>query len=78
MYYLLTRTRKTVVKRYVKSYIFDDAGMRENGIADVVGRLERVFGNKTFMRSMSRPANAWLDVAPEKVAADIVSFISSL
>ena len=78
MYYLLTRTRKTVVRRYVKLYIFDDARMRENGIADVVGRLERVFGNKTFMRSMSRPANAWLDVAPEKVAADIVSFISSL
>ena len=59
-------------------YIFDDAGMRENAIPDIAARLGRIFGNKTFMRALSRPANAWLDVSAEEAAADIVAFISSL
>ena len=30
------------------------------------------------MRNLSRPVNAWLDVAPEEAVSDIVAFISSL
>lgn len=31
-----------------------------------------------FMRNLSRPVNAWLDVPPEEAAASITAFISSL
>ena len=78
MYYLSRRVRKTVVRKLLKAYVFDDPGMRENTVSDVVGRLGRVFGNRTFLRSMSRPTNAWLDVAPEEAMSDIVAFLSSL
>lgn len=78
MYYLSRHVRLTVVRRLLKAYIFDDSKMREGTVSDIVGRLLRVFGNKTFMRNLSRPTNAWLDVMPEKATSGIVAFISSL
>ena len=78
MYYLSGRVRMSAVRKLLKAYIFDDIGMRENSIYDIVNRLGRVFGNKTFMRNLSRPVNAWLDVEPEEATSDIVAFISSL
>jgi predicted nucleotidyltransferase component of viral defense system len=78
MYYLSTRVNHDAVRKLLQGYIFDDAGMRENAISDIVARLGRVFGNKTFMRALSKPANAWLDVPAGKATATIVAFISSL
>lgn len=78
IYYLSSRVRMSVVRKLLKAYIFDDNGMRENSIYDIVNRLGRVFGNKTFMRNLSRPVNVWLDVKPEEASSDIVAFISSL
>lgn len=78
MYYLSGRVKPDAVRKLLRAYIFDDAGMRENAISDIVARLGRVFGNKTFMRALSRPANAWLDVPADKATATIVAFISSL
>lgn len=78
MYYLSGRVKPDAVRKLLRAYIFDDAGMRENAISDIVDRLGRVFGNKTFMRALSRPANAWLDVPADKATATIVAFISSL
>lgn len=78
MYYLSRHARRSAVRKLLKTYIFDDSRMRENSIYDIVDRLGRVFGNKTFMRNLSRPVNAWLDVAPEEASSDIVAFISSL
>lgn len=78
MYYLSGRVKPDAVRKLLRAYIFDDAGMRENAISDIVARLGRVFGNQTFMRALSRPANAWLDVPADKATATIVAFISSL
>lgn len=78
MYYLSHHARQLVVRKLLKTYVLDDTRMQENSISDIVGRLGRVFDNKTFMRNLSRPINAWLDVAPEVVTSDIVAFISSL
>lgn len=78
MYYLSGLVKPDAVRKLLRAYIFDDAGMRENAISDIVARLGRVFGNKTFMRALSRPANAWLDVPADKATATIVAFISSL
>ena len=63
---------------YLRMYIFDDNGMRENTTSDVVARLGRVFRNKTFMRSLCKPTNAWLDVSVEEATASIIAYISSM
>ena len=78
MYYLSRRTKRAAVRKLLKEYIFDDVKMRENAISDIKARLDRIFGNKMFMRNLSRPVNAWLDVPPEEAAASITAFISSL
>ena len=78
MYYLSGRTNRAAVGKLVRECILDDAGMRETSISGIKERLGRVFGNKTFMRSLSKPVNAWLDVPAEEVATAIISFISSL
>ena len=78
IYYLSRRVRRTALKKLIKAYIFDDVKMRENGVPDILRRLGRIFGNKAFMRSLSNPTSAWLDVPAEEATADIVAFISSL
>lgn len=78
MYYLSSHVNRDVVRRYLQIYIFDDAGMREDGILDIVARIERIFSNQAFMHNVSRPANAWLDVPVEEAAAALVAFISAL
>jgi predicted nucleotidyltransferase component of viral defense system len=78
MYYLSRRTKRAAVRKLLKEYIFDDAKMKENTVVDIKARLDRIFGNKMFMRNLSRPVNAWLDVPPEEAAASITAFISSL
>ena len=62
----------------LKETVLNDDVMRENTIADVVARLGRVFGNRAFMRNLSKPTNAWLDVPAEEAASSILAFISSL
>ena len=78
MYYLSRRTRRDVIGKLLKDYIFDDNGMRENSTSDIVARLVRIFRNKTFMRSLSKPTNAWLDVPAEAATSAIIAFISSM
>ena len=78
LYYLSMRTRRGVVLKMLKEAVLDDDGMRENAIVDVVARLTRVFGNRAFMRNLSKPTNAWLDVSAEEAATTILAFISSL
>ncbi len=78
LYYLARRTNRDAVRKMLKEYVFDDGGMRENATADVVGRLGRIFGNSAFMRNLSKPTNAWLDVPAAEAASAILAFISSL
>ena len=69
-----------IVLKAVQDSGFHDNLTVKGGVvmSAITGRLRRVFGNKTFMRNLSRPVNAWLDVAPEEVTSEIIAFISSL
>ena len=78
MYYLSSRTRRDVIGKLLKDYIFDDDKMRENTTPDIAARLGRIFRNRTFLRSLSKPVNAWFDVPAEEATAGIIAFISSM
>ena len=78
MYYLSRRVRKTVLRAYLKLYIYDDPKMRENDILGVVGRLRRVFANRRFMKQLADPVYAWIDDPPEDVTARLVNFLSGI
>ena len=78
MFYLSKNIRREVVRVFLKSYVYEDSEMRENALSDIDSRLRRIFGSKTFMRDLSKPANAWLDESAEEVANQIILFVSSL
>jgi predicted nucleotidyltransferase component of viral defense system len=78
MYYLSKSLRLDVVQMFLKSYVYEDAKMQENAISDVEGRLRRIFANKTFMRNLSKPANAWLNETADRVADQLILFVSTM
>ena len=78
MCYLSGMLNRDVLNTYLKLYIYDDALMRENVPSDIEKRLHRVFGDKSFIRALSNPANAWLDVPTDKATSELLSFLSSL
>ena len=78
MYYLSRGVGREAAKRLIRAYILDDQGMREKSMTDILARLSRIFGNRQFMRSISKPVNAWLDISAEKATSSIIAFLASL
>ena len=78
MYYLSRRIRKTVLRTYMKLYIYDDAKMRESDSAGVVRRLRRIFTNHRYMVQLADPVYAWIDESPGDVTARLVDFLSGV
>ena len=78
MYYLSGRIRKTVLRTYMKLYIYDDAKMREGDSSGVVRRLQRIFTNHRYMEQLADPVYAWIDESPSDVTARLVDFLSGV
>ena len=78
MYYLSSRIRKTVLRTYMKLYIYEDAKMRESDAAGVVRRLQRIFANRRYMEQLADPVYAWIDESPNDVTARLVDFLSGI
>lgn len=78
MYYLSKRIRKTVLRTYMKLYIYDDAKMREDDAAGVARRLQRIFTNHRYMEQLADPVYAWIDESPSDVAVRLVDFLSGV
>lgn len=78
MYYLSRRIRKTILRTYMKLYIYDDAKMKEDDVSGVVRRLQRVFANRRYMKQLADPVYAWIDVSPNDVASRLVDFLSGI
>ena len=78
IFYLSSHIRRTILRQYLKLFIYDDPHMIENDIIDIVARLERIFANRTFMNRLSNPNVSWLDVPASDVAQGILSFLASL
>ena len=73
-----TRVKKTVMRKLLKTYIFDDAKLRETDTTGILSRLNRIFKDKGFLRGLKDPTFAWLDVPAEDATAAILYFIDSL
>ena len=78
MYYLRTRVKKAVMRKLLKTYIFNDAKLRETDTIGILSRLNRIFKDKRFLKGLKDPTFAWLDVPAEDATAAILNFIDSL
>ena len=53
IYYLSSLVDSSRLLRCFEYYIYDDSGMRENNISDIILRLKRTFGDKSYLSSLS-------------------------
>lgn len=78
LYYLRTRVKKSVVKKFLQDYVFDDEKLREKNLSDVVTRLTRTFSDRIFNLGLRNPTQAWLDESVEVVTNSLIDFITKL
>ena len=78
MFYLRTRVKKVVMRKLLKTHIFDDSNLRETDTTGILARLNRIFNDKGFLKGLKDPTFAWLDVSAEDATAAILDFIGSL
>ena len=78
MYYLRTRIRKTILRKLLQTYIFEDAKLRETDMAGIIFRLNRIFKDKGFLKGLKDPTFAWIDVPANDATKAITDYIATL
>lgn len=58
--------------------IFDDSGMRENDMMDVVRRVEKVFQDKAYRARVDRSDKRWIDNDIDEIFDGILTYLSYL
>lgn len=78
LFYLCSRIDTKMLSEYIRTCIFEDAGMIENDIQDIEQRLGKIFSNKTFLKRMANPNYAWLDEPAESITKTLLEFFNKL
>ena len=58
--------------------IFEDAGMHENDMRDIVRRVEKVFGNAGYKGRVDSSDKRWIDNSIDEVFDGILTYLSHL
>lgn len=78
MYYLKDEVRRDKFLQYIDLLIFRDDSMRENGMDDIVKRLESSFKDKRFLKRIATSRQRWIDEDIEIIVEGIVGFYKGL
>lgn len=78
MYYLRTRIKKTILRKLLQTYIFEDAKLREADTTGIISRLNRIFKDKGFLKGLKDPTFAWLDVPANDATKAITDYLATL
>ena len=78
MYYLKDDLNPDRFLRYMNMLIFEDEGMRENGMDDIIRRLESCFKDENFLKRISASRQRWIDEDIEVITEGIVAFFREL
>lgn len=78
MYYLRTRIKKTILRKLLQTYIFEDAKLREADMTGIISRLNRIFKDKGFLKGLKDPTFAWLDVPANDATKAITDYLATL
>lgn len=66
------------LKRCLDVYIFDDSGMKEENISDVLRRVDFVFGNESYKNRVDKSDKRWLEDDIDSIFLRIRSFLATL
>lgn len=75
IYYLLEFVNYELLADCFKQYIFDDPGMRENTLDDVIKRVHTTFNDKGYRKKLETSKRNWVDVPNDEVIVKIESCI---
>lgn len=78
IYYLRTLINMEKLDECFKTLIYDDEGMRENNIEEIIKRVKNTFSNRTYIRNLSTSKKNWLDVEQNVVLKGIVDFLNEM
>lgn len=78
MYYLKDHCEKEKLLNSLKVYIFNDEGMKENSISDIVKRLQRVFSDKGYKRKLDSSDKRWIDENIDVILNELLDFIGEI
>ncbi len=78
MYYQCGKMNKQTLNKCLHTFIFDDTGMRENNISDILKRLKFVFRDKIYQDRVDKSDKRWLDTDINEVFAGIIDYLTDL
>lgn len=78
MYYHCDKVDCLKVKKCFDTYIFNDSGMRENSMMDVVRRVKYVFGNASYRERVDKSDKRWIDAGIDEIFEGIVDFLEGI
>lgn len=78
MYFLIAHVDSEKLLYYIEVLIYNDDQMRENEMADIVRRMERIFKDKNFLKRVSTSRQRWIDEDMEVIAAKLVDYFKGL
>ena len=78
IYYLSSLVNPEQLNECFKTLIYDDEGMRENNIEDIIKRVKNTFSNSAYIRKLSTSEKNWLDVKQNVVLEEIIEFLNEL
>lgn len=73
--YLLRFVDKDKLLKCFEIYIYNDEGMKENTIEDVVVRVQRTFSDKRYIKNLETSKKNWLDISTKSALKNIVEFL---
>lgn len=78
IYYLSTLVNLEKLDECFKTLIYDDDGMRENNIEEIIKRVKNTFSNRTYIRNLNTSKKNWLDVEQNVVLERIIEFLNRM
>lgn len=73
--YLLRFVDKDKLLKCFEIYIYNDEGMKENTIEDVVVRVQRTFSDKRYIKNLETSKKNWLDISTKSALKNILEFL---
>lgn len=78
MYYHRNQMKLDGLDKCLSTYIFNDTGMREKSMQDIVRRVNSVFSDASYKRRVDGSDKRWLDDDIDEIFCGICDFLKML
>lgn len=78
MYYLIRYINQDDLKKCLSYYVYQDKGMYENNIDDIIKRVRMTFNNKMYQRRIQTSDKKWLDENVNDIFNELISFLETI